>query len=143
MFGKRGFYVGDGLKISPKTRFVKFNFIFEYLDTAAFDDYLDYKLMDCWATPTDKSDDKIRFDLSANGCPSEDWIEMKNASCIGFPLFGFATAADDNLYVHCEIYICTQDSDECTAETAETCAANSGGRKRRHADAKTTMVSFF
>ena len=97
--------------------------------------------MDCWATPTDKSDDQTRFDLSADGCPSEDWIEMKNASCIGFPLFGFA-GAEDNLYVHCEIYICTQDSDECTAETAETCAANSGGRKRRHADAKTTMVSF-
>ena len=108
-------------------------------DTAAFDDILNYKLMDCWATPTNDIDDTTRFDLSNEGCPSEDWIELKNASCISFPLFGFANALDDNLYVHCEIYICTDsDSDECETST---CPASSGSRKRRHAVAKTTMVS--
>merc|ERR1712157_106964 len=65
-------------------------------------------------------------------------IELKNASCISFPLFGFANALDDNLYVHCEIYICTDsDSDECETST---CPASSGSRKRRHAVAKTTMM---
>ena len=98
--------------------------------------------MNCWATPTANSNDTTRFDLSKDGCPEADWIEMKNASCIGFPLFGFATAVEDNLFVHCEIYICTQNSAECIAETAQTCEASSGGRKRRHADATTTMVSF-
>ena len=109
-----------------------------YSETAAFDDILNYKLMDCWATPTNNPDDTTKFDLSSGGCPTEDWIELKNASCISFPLFGFASATEDNLYVHCEIYICTEDSDECETST---CPASGGGRKRRHADAKTTMVS--
>ena len=96
--------------------------------------------MDCWATPTDNPDDTTKFELSSEGCPTEDWIELKNASCISFPLFGFASAVEDNLYVHCEIYICTEDSDECETST---CPASGGGRKRRHADAKTTLVSLW
>ena len=95
--------------------------------------------MDCWATPTDDPDDSTKFDLSEDGCPTEDWIELKNASCISFPLFGFANAIEDSLYVHCAIYICTEDSDECEAST---CSMPTSDRKRRHADAKTTMVSF-
>ena len=96
--------------------------------------------MDCWATPTEEPDDSTRFDLSEDGCPSEDWIELKNASCISFPLFGFASSDDDSLHVHCAIYICTEDSDECEASTCEA-SASAIGRKRRHADATTTMVS--
>merc|ERR1712176_1087517 len=65
-----------------------------------------------------------------------DWIELKNASCISFPLFGFANDLDGNLYVHCAIYICTEDSGECEPST---CPASTGGRKRRHADANTMM----
>ena len=100
--------------------------------------------MDCWATPTDDPNDATKFDLSEDGCPTEDWIELKNASCISFPLFGFAQSVDDELHVHCAIYICTEDSDECEASTcsASASALAPSGRKRRHADAKTTMVSF-
>ena len=111
-----------------------------------FDDILNYKLKDCWATPTNDTNDIIRFDLSNDGCPAHDWIEMKNASCISFPLFGFANSPK-NLYVHCKINICTEDSTECEPTSSATCAANrkaadsAGGRKRRHADSKTTMVS--
>ena len=78
---------------------------------------LNYKLMDCWATPTNDSNDATKFYLSDDGCPTEDWIELKNSSCISFPLFGFANAANNNLYVHCAIFICTEDSGECEPST--------------------------
>jgi len=68
------------------------------------DTSIDYKLTNCWATPTAMATDNVEFVLIENGCAKTDWIKY-NLTNFTFPFFAFVSSPDW-LYVHCELLLC-------------------------------------
>lgn len=82
-----------------------------------------YRINDCWATPDDNITNHKFFDLSEDGCATEDWISI-NQTHITFDLFGFY--GSNEFYIHCGILMCLGNDPSCHQQN---CSAS--GRKRR------------
>ncbi|XP_041464838.1 complement receptor type 2-like [Lytechinus variegatus] len=91
----------------------------------------------CWATPSEDSQDSTSHALVDKGCPSDDTLQFltgyKNGegTIVRFELRSFRFVEDDDkeVYVHCEVFVCHEDS------TDSFCNSNcDSSRKRRYSD---------
>ncbi|CAG5110613.1 Oidioi.mRNA.OKI2018_I69.chr2.g4997.t1.cds [Oikopleura dioica] len=99
------------------------------VDAEEGDNYRKLKINNCWASPTNSSQDPIQFDLIQDGCADNEVVKiMENgeSSQARFTSEVFGFAGYQRVYLFCDISICFENC-------IKSCLESQNRRKRRAA----------